>query len=217
MTDAQLIEILEKGSVELGISLTEGQTKAFIKYLRELQSWNKKINLTSITGEKEIIIRHFLDSITLARHISGLDSLLDIGSGAGFPGLPLKIALPSLKVTMLDTVEKKVHFVRHIIRTLGLKDAIALSGRVEAPELLERLSSSFDCVTSRAFTELKAFVALAAPYLRPKGVILAMKGPAVEEELRETGPVEGFSAPEVIRIEVPFSGRTTSLVLLRKL
>jgi len=217
MTDAQLIEILEKGSLELGTSLTKGQTEAFIIYLRELQAWNRKINLTSITGEKEIIIRHFLDSLTLARHVSGLNSLLDIGSGAGFPGLPLKIAIPSLKVTLLDTVEKKVHFMRHIIRTLGLEDAIALSGRVEAPELLERLSSSFDCVTSRAFTELKAFVALAAPYLRPKGTILAMKGPAVEEELREMGPIEGFSAPEVVHVEVPFSGRTTSIVLLRKL
>lgn len=217
MTDAQLIEILENGSVELGVRLTRGQTKAFIIYLRELQAWNKKINLTSITGEKEIIIRHFLDSLTLVRHVLGLNSLLDIGSGAGFPGLPLKIALPSLKVTMLDTVEKKVHFIRHIIRTLDLKDATALSGRVEAPEVLERLSSSFDCVTSRAFTELKAFVALAAPYLRPKGMILAMKGPAVEEELREMGPVEGFCAPEVVHMEVPFSGRTTSLVLLRKL
>ena len=217
MTDAQLIEILRKGSLELGLSLTDSQTGAFIKYLSELQAWNKKINLTSITDGKEIIIKHFLDSLTPVRLLSGVQTLLDIGSGAGFPGLPLKIAIPALKVTMLDTVEKKVHFIRHMIRTLDLEGAKALSGRVESPELIESLASSFDCVTSRAFTELKAFVALARPYIRQGGMLLAMKGPAVEAELKEMGHVEGFSEPEVHHMEVPFSDRTTSLVIMRRL
>ena len=217
ITDTELSEILRKGSLELGLSLDHAQLGAFLKYLHELQAWNKKINLTSIIDGKDIIIKHFLDSLTPAGLLTGVETLLDIGSGGGFPGLPLKIALPALKVTMLDTVEKKVHFIRHMIRTLDLKDAKAISGRVEAPELIESHACAFDCVTSRAFTELGAFVALGKPYVRQGGMLLAMKGPAVEEELREMGPVEGFSAPAVHRIEVPFSGRTTSLIIMKKL
>lgn len=216
MTDTELVEIIEKGALELGVALTEAQGAAFLRYLRELQSWNKKINLTTIVEEKDIIIKHFLDSLTPVRLLSGVNSLLDIGAGGGFPGLPLKIAMPSLKVTLMDSVEKKVHFIRHMIRTLGLKDVDAISGRVESPELVHRLSAAFDCVTSRAFAELDAFVALASPYIRPGGMLLALKGPAVETEMKAMGAVPGFSAPEIHHIAVPFSGRTTSLVVMRK-
>ncbi|CAG1065109.1 Ribosomal RNA small subunit methyltransferase G [uncultured bacterium] len=216
MIDTELLEILEKGSLELGVGLSDAQLKAFLKYLRELQAWNKKINLTSITGEKDIIIKHFLDSLTSVRFLSGVDTLLDIGSGGGFPGLPLKIALPSLNITMMDSVEKKVHFIRHMIRILDLKGAEAISGRVESPELIYRLSGAFDCVTSRAFAELEAFVALGTPYVKPGGMLLAMKGPSVEEEIAAMGAVAGFSAPDVHEIEVPFSGRRMSLVKMRK-
>jgi 16S rRNA (guanine527-N7)-methyltransferase len=155
MTDTKLIEILQQGSLELGVSLSDAQLKAFLKYLRELRAWNRKINLTSIIDEKDIIIKHFLDSLTPLGFLSGVETLLDIGSGGGFPGLPLKIAMPSLKVTLMDAVEKKVHFIRHMIRTLDLKDAVAISDRVESPELIYRLSGTFDCVTSRAFAELE--------------------------------------------------------------
>lgn len=216
MTDTELLKILKQGSLELGVSLSDAQLASFLKYLRELQAWNKKINLTSITDEKDIIIKHFLDSLTSARFLSRVETLLDIGSGGGFPGLPLKIALPALKITLMDAVEKKVHFTRHMIRTLDLKGADAISGRVESPELIYRLSGGFDCVTSRAFAELEAFVTLGAPYVRPGGMLLAMKGPSVEEEMNAMGPVNGFSAPEVHEIEVPFSGRKMSLVVMRK-
>lgn len=217
MTDTELLEILKKGSLELGVDLTEAQAAAFLRYLRELQAWNRKINLTTITDDKDIVIRHFLDSLTPVRLLSGVESLLDIGSGGGFPGLPLKIALPSLKVTLMDSVEKKVHFTRHMIRTLGLKDIDAISGRVESPDVIYSLSGTFDCVTSRAFAELEAFVSLATPYVRPGGMLLALKGPALETEMKAMGTVRGLSTPEVHHIEVPFSGRTTSLVVMRKL
>src|SRR3990172_708670 len=145
MTDKKLLEILQQGSLELGVSLSYAQLASFLKYLRELQAWNKKINLTSITEEKDIIIKHFLDSLTSARFLPGVDTLLDIGSGGGFPGLPLKIAIPSLKITLMDSVEKKVHFIRHIIRTLDLKGADAISGRVESPELIYRQIGRASC------------------------------------------------------------------------
>lgn len=217
MADMELIEILKKGALELGVDLTDAQTEAFLRYLRELQAWNRKINLTTITEDQDIIIRHFLDSLTPVRLLSGVETLLDIGSGGGFPGLPLKIALPSLKITLMDSVEKKIHFIRHMIRTLNLKDIDAISGRVESPDIIYKLSGTFDCVTSRAFAELEAFVSLATPYVKPGGMLLALKGPAVETEIKAMGAVDGFSAPEVRHIEVPSSGRTTSLVIMRKI
>lgn len=217
MTDSKLLELLKQGSLELGVNLNDAQLVSFLKYLRELQAWNKKINLTAITDEKDIIIKHFLDSLTSVRFLSGVETLLDIGSGGGFPGLPLKIAIPSMKITLMDAVEKKVHFIRHMIRTLDLKGADAISGRVESPELIYRLSNSFDCVTSRAFAELEAFVTLGAPYVRPGGLLLAMKGPTAQEEISAMGDVKGFSAPEVHEVEVPFYGRKMSLVVMKKL
>lgn len=217
MTDTELSEILKKGALELGVDLTDTQTESFLRYLRELQTWNRKINLTTITEDRDIIIRHFLDSLTPVRLLSGVESLLDIGAGGGFPGLPLKIALPSIKITLMDSVEKKVNFIRHISRTLGLKDVGAISGRVESPDIVYKLSGTFDCVTSRAFAELEAFVSLGAPYVKPGGILLALKGPMVETEIKAMGVVNGFSAPEVHHIEVPFSGRTTILVIMRKI
>lgn len=216
MSDQELLEILEKGALELGVSLDGGQKASFLKYLRELKAWNSKINLTSITDEKEIIIKHFLDSLTPVAFLSGAGTLLDIGSGGGFPGLPLKIAIPSLKVTMMDSVEKKVHFIRHMIRTLGLRDVDAISGRVESPEQIYSHSGAFDCVTSRAFAELEAFVTLGAPYLRPGGTLLALKGPLAPQEIAAMGTVKGFSAPEVHEIALPFTGRKTILVVMKK-
>ncbi|MCL4873623.1 16S rRNA (guanine(527)-N(7))-methyltransferase RsmG [bacterium] len=217
MDDREKLEILKKGALELGIELNEGQGEAFLVYLRELKTWNKRINLTAIEDDREIIIKHFLDSLTPVRFLSGINSALDMGAGAGFPGIPIKIAMPDLQVTLLDSVLKKVSFMRHIIRTLGLKGIEAIHARAEANELKTRLAGSFDCVISRAFSELAAFSALALPYLKPGGMLLAMKGPAVSDELGAMGETSGFTRPEVHEARVPFSSRVTRLVVMRKL
>ncbi|WKZ32874.1 MAG: 16S rRNA (guanine(527)-N(7))-methyltransferase RsmG [Thermodesulfobacteriota bacterium] len=217
MIDSEKLEILNKGALELGIGLDEGQGGAFLAYLRELKTWNKRINLTSIEDDREILIKHFLDSLTPARFLSGIKSVLDMGAGAGFPGIPLKIAMPDLQVTLLDSVLKKVSFMRHVIRTLGLNGIEAIHARAEANELKTRLAGSFDCVISRAFSELTAFSALALPYLKPNGMLLGMKGPAVIDELEAIGEIRGFSRPEVHEARIPFSNRVTRLVIMRKL
>lgn len=217
MDDREKLEILKKGALELGIELDQGQGAAFLAYLRELKAWNRRINLTSIEDDREILVKHFLDSLTPVCFLSGVNSVLDMGAGAGFPGIPLKIAVPGLQVLLLDSVLKKVSFMRHIIRTLGLRDIEAIHGRAEARELMTRLSGAFDCVISRAFTELGAFSALALPYLRSGGMLVAMKGPAVHEELVVMGELGGFTRPEVFEVAVPFSDRVTTLVIMRKL
>ncbi|MEK7314264.1 MAG: 16S rRNA (guanine(527)-N(7))-methyltransferase RsmG, partial [Deltaproteobacteria bacterium] len=113
-------DILRAGAKELNIEMRESEERAFLIYLEELKKWNEKINLTSLRSDRDITVKHFLDSLTVARFLkdNNVSSLLDIGSGGGFPGIPLKIVMPELKVTLLEAIEKKVNFLKHIIRTL---------------------------------------------------------------------------------------------------
>ncbi len=212
----KLIKTLRNGAEELGVDLSEGAVALFDAYLNELKVWNRKINLTAIDTDGEIVTKHFLDSLTPHRYLKGATKLLDIGSGGGFPGLPLKIADPALEVALIDCVEKKVHFMRHIIRILGLKGASAVAGRVEDPMIIDKHRGYFDAVISRAFTELKGFLSLAAPYVAPGGMAIAMKGPQYEEELHGVEGFKGFSPPEVHEVRVPFTDRTTAVIIFRK-
>ena len=139
------------GAALFGIGLTEKQADACLVYLIELEKWNRKISLTAIREEQEIIIKHFIDSFS---YVKGFDprpaaKLLDMGSGAGFPALPLKIAFPDLEITLVEAVQKKASFLRHIIRTLALSGVEVADKRTEA--LPESYSAVYDVVTARAF------------------------------------------------------------------
>jgi len=169
-------ELLIEGAEAFGIRLIEKQVGAFDLYLRELLKWNQKINLTAIRSEKGIVLKHFLDSLSVTPYLSKTASLLDIGSGAGFPGIPLKIVQPSLEITLIDSVRKKVDFQRHIIRMLGLKQIEAIHGRIQEKEIHQSLAGRFDAVISRAFSDLQTLLLLAFPVLRKGGMLFAMKG-----------------------------------------
>jgi 16S rRNA (guanine527-N7)-methyltransferase len=164
--------------------LNEKQVEAFDLYLRELLKWNQKINLTAIRSEKGIVLKHFLDSLSVYPYLSKAASLLDIGSGAGFPGIPLKIVHPSLEITLIDSVRKKIDFQRHIIRMLGLKGMEAIHGRIQDKEILQSMTGRFDAVISRAFSDFQTLLLLALPFLKKGGILLAMKGELEKEELR---------------------------------
>lgn len=203
----EIKELLELGAKELGVSIEEKEAALFLKYLEELKEWNKKINLTAIKDDKDIIIRHFLDSLILAPFLKSCKTLLDIGSGAGFPGIPIKIVMPELKIALLDSNNKKVSFVNHIIRTLGLKDIETVHARAEDEKIINKLGH-FDAVASRAFAELKEFLKIAKPHAKENGLILAMKGPKGAMELEE---IEGFNLVEQRDINLPFSDIMTSV------
>lgn len=217
MEEQLLIELLKKGGDELSEPLTDASIALFLRYFRELKAWNKKINLTSIENDREIILRHFLDSLIPYPYIKGSKRLLDIGSGAGFPGIPIKVHDPSISVTLVDSVEKKVHFLKHIIRTLGLTGIEAVWGRVEDKPMIERYSGAFDCVISRAFSELKDYLKLSLPYAAPGGTIIAIKGPAYEKELKEIEGFSGIEKPGVFEVKLPFTNRTTVILAFRKI
>jgi 16S rRNA (guanine527-N7)-methyltransferase len=176
-------DLLVEGAETFGIRLNVEQVAAFDLYLRELLKWNQKINLTAIRSEKGIILKHFLDSLSVYPYLTKTTSLLDIGSGAGFPGIPLRIVHPSLEITLIDSVRKKIDFQRHIIRMLDLKGMEAIHGRIQDKEILQSMTGRFDAVISRAFSDLQTLLVLAFPFLKPGGVILAMKGELDEEEI----------------------------------
>ncbi len=205
--------LLKEGAKRLGIDLTEAQVLAFISYLRELKRWNRRMNLTSIKEEREIIIRHFLDSLTPADLLGKGWKILDVGSGAGFPGIPLKIARPDLIVTLIDSSRKKVVFQRHIIRLLALEGIEAIHGRVEG--LPGSMSEAFDAVLSRAFTDLPRLAALSLPLLRPGGILVAMKGRRWREEMEGMG-FKGFEFVTLCEKPLPFSDMRTYLVVLKR-
>ncbi|MDF1591178.1 MAG: 16S rRNA (guanine(527)-N(7))-methyltransferase RsmG [Desulfobacterales bacterium] len=171
-------KIIQTGAESLEIDVELQQLDQFVRYAEELIRWNRKINLTAITDAEALAIKHFLDSIAPAALIPPGASLLDIGSGAGFPGIPLKIVRPDLKVTLIDAVRKKVSFQKHVIRTLGLQNIRAHQVRAE------QFSSEtpFDVVITRALSTLTEFVKLALPLLTEDGVMLSLKGVPAEAQ-----------------------------------
>ncbi|MBI5327420.1 MAG: 16S rRNA (guanine(527)-N(7))-methyltransferase RsmG [Deltaproteobacteria bacterium] len=216
MTSKELKHILKTGAAELGITVGEREAALFLKYLAELKEWNKKINLTAITDEREIVIRHFLDSLTLVSFLANRKSLLDMGSGAGFPGIPLKIVLPDLKITLMDSINKKVVFMRHIIRMLGLKNIEAVQARVEDPKSVKKFGACFDVVTSRAFAELGKFLESALPYAKKGGALLAVKGPKWSEEIGGLKKFKDIEFTGTKQLRIPFSDILTTILIFRK-
>lgn len=186
-------------------------------YLRELLKWNKKINLTSITNIDECWEKHIVDSLQMACFIDATDTVLDIGSGAGFPSLPLKIINDTLRIESVDSVTKKIRFQRHCARHLGMEDFIAHASRIE--HLQQNRAAEFDVVISRAFTSLDRFIEIAFPFMKPDGRILAMKGAAAEKEIASSQPVLNKYGLFVTRKEevlLPFSKSERVMIEIKK-
>jgi len=176
-----LRQYLIEGARELGVDISEKDADLFFKYLENLKTWNAKINLTSIKNDREIIISHFLDSISVAPLIEDGMKVLDIGSGAGFPGIPLKIVRPGLEVTLLDSVNKKVTFMNDTIRKLRLENIKAVWGRAEK-SLNDIPRHQFDYVVNRAVGSILDTLRLSSPYVSEYGVIILMRGKRGSEE-----------------------------------
>jgi 16S rRNA (guanine527-N7)-methyltransferase len=176
-------EILRTGAEELGIALTSERINSLFIYLAELKKWNRKINLTAITEDRDMVIKHVLDSLSYLKGFSPAPGLrlLDMGSGAGFPALPLKIAFPEIAVTLVESAKKKASFLRHIMRTLKLTGAEIIDTRAE--ELPSSLCAVFDVVTARAFADMERVLSLGVPFLKQGGLMVLSRGPeeAVEE------------------------------------
>jgi 16S rRNA (guanine527-N7)-methyltransferase len=209
---------LIEGAKIFGASLDEEAVETFALFLQELLKWNQKINLTAVRTERGIVLKHFLDSLSPCPYLPRSGRLLDIGSGAGFPGIPIKIVRPSLQVTLIDSVHKKVVFQKHILRTLGLQGAEAVHGRAQDPGVQEGLGGRFDAVIARAFSDTETFLSLSHPFLKPGGMALAMKGAVADDEIDRVRKAmkKYYEHHQTLSFVLPFSSFKRSILLFEK-
>ena len=216
----QEILLLGKHARHLGLELNEQQLAQFDVYKNELLQWNAKTNLISENSSGEIITRHFLDSLTAWQFISKPDArMIDIGCGAGFPGIPLKIALPDLEIYLLEANRKKVSFLKHIIRLLNLSSAVVLHDRVENMINTVSWKEKFDILISRATFKLNELLPLGEFFLAPEGQLIALKGPNVDQEIRKCSSSENLcKISQLIQhdIEAPFLEAPRKIIIGKK-
>jgi 16S rRNA (guanine527-N7)-methyltransferase len=207
-------EILIAGTNELGISLSFEQIQLFLTYLDILKLWKRKVNLTSIKDDKEIVIRHFLDSLTIHGFVKGESSLLDIGSGAGFPGIPLKIVHPSIEITLLDSIQKKIYFLKDVIRRLRLEGITAVWAKAESGDNGIR-RDYYDFVISRAVGTVDKLVEISRPYLADHGRIILMRGKSgLEEWSNSTVVSKNFRLLKFSDLVLPYSRRRRVILVV---
>ena len=186
----------------MDLDLDPDQIRRFAIHAAELIKWNRIINITAITDPLEVAVKHFLDSLAVARYIPPDATLLDIGSGGGFAGLPLKVLMPSLSVTLIDASRKKVSFLKHVIRSIELNNIEAHHIRAQDLAKDPLFLNRYQVITSRALSSLKLFCTLAMPLLMDDGIILALKGDVGNDEVTELqgwGWVDGDTARPVAR------------------
>lgn len=188
------------------VTLTTAQCAAFETYYRELVTWNARVNLTAITDREGVYVKHFLDSLSVAPFVRAARRMLDIGSGAGLPGLPLKIVLPHLNVTLLEATGKKIAFLRHIVAQLNLQDVSLLHARAEDAAHDAAQRAQYDVVVARAVASLATLCEYALPFVRQGGIFIAQKGVAVDEELHAATyarEVLGGRLREIVPVHLP--------------
>jgi len=184
-----MLDTLANGLEELGLSLTAAQAEQFHIYLEELLDWNRRMNLTSINDREQVQTKHFLDSLTLVPLVQRVwpvgraPDILDVGTGAGFPGLPVKIMLPAVRLALLESVAKKTAFLQHLAGRLGLKDVTVVNGRAEEAAHRGEFRESFDIVVSRGLAKLPAAVELTLPFCRVGGLAVAQKKGDIKAEI----------------------------------
>jgi 16S rRNA (guanine527-N7)-methyltransferase len=180
-TGSDPLDLLREGAGALGLALSHTALEQFGIYLAELQRWNARVNLTAMREPRDIVIKHFLDSLAVLRYLEGAPSLADLGSGAGFPGLALKLARPELSLILVEAREKKAAFLEYLVACLKLP-GVEVARVHLTPILARRWGPRFAAVTSRAAFSVEWFLELAAPLLLPGGLALALKGPHLPPE-----------------------------------
>jgi len=218
-----MMELLEEGARRWGLDLTPDMLAAFQTYYEELIAWNERANLTAITDYQEVQIKHFLDSLSCLLVLEGLPIEcwrgLDIGAGAGFPGLPLKIARPQMELALLEAKKKRARFLQHLVERLELPGIAIIRGRAEELGHRQGHREGYDLVLARAVATLPVLLEYALPLCRIGGIFLAQKGPDIKDEL-ETSQVGlrvlGGQMREVRGLELPFSMGRRNLVVVEK-
>lgn len=206
---------------DIGINLNDKQLQSFTIYFRELQEWNKRFNLTAIEDEQEVIVKHFYDSLLGTQYSGwkGIGKLLDMGTGAGFPGVPLKIVNPEMQVTLVDSLQKRIGFLEHLIKTLDLTGISTVHSRAEDLGQDPRHREKYNYVVSRAVAKLPVLCEFCIPLVKAGGAFLAYKGPDGLEELNKAETalqILGGRKKEVLKRQLPLGGGERIIIVLEK-
>ncbi|MBM6761164.1 16S rRNA (guanine(527)-N(7))-methyltransferase RsmG [Megamonas hypermegale] len=216
------VDELKIAATEYGLNLTEDQISAFNKYYELLYEWNKKINLTAITEPKDVAIKHMVDSLSCfkADLFKENTSLIDVGTGAGFPGLPLKIFYPSLKLTLLDSLNKRVKFLQLVVDELGLKDVEVIHARSEEAARNKKYREKFDLATARAVARLPIICEYCLPFVKDGGTFIALKGRQYEEEATQAQKaikVLGGEIADIMPVKLPEIDDKRAVIYIKKI
>lgn len=221
-------DLIWQGAADLGVRLEESMVERFAGHARLLVAWNRKINLTAITEPEALAVKHFVDALASAPMLPPGARVLDVGAGGGFPGMVLKVARPDLSMILVDAVRKKVSFMLHVIRSLGMDGVWARHMRAEALAKEPGMAGAFDVVVCRALNDLADFLDLARPLVAPGGMAIAMKGRISSDELARAesaangdanpAPVQGWrpARTDVRRYRLPFLDADRALVVFRE-
>ena len=200
--------------------LEKDQIEQFYSYMNLLLEWNEKINLTAITEPKEVIIKHFIDSLTIAKYIPQGATLVDMGTGAGFPGIPLKIYRKDIKITLVDSLNKRIKFLNEVIEQLNLEEIETIHARAEEFGRNSKYREGFDIATSRAVANLATLSEYLVPLVKVNGKCICMKGPDIEEEIqngRKAIKVLGGNISKVDSFKLPYTDIKRTVLIVDKI
>jgi 16S rRNA (guanine527-N7)-methyltransferase len=202
------------------MNLSDLQYNQFVIYMRMLQEWNEKFNLTAITDCDGIILKHFIDSLTILKYLNNNEKVIDIGTGAGFPGIPVKIVNTTLNVTLMDSLNKRVNFLNEVIKALNLKEIEAVHARAEELGRDKKYREQFDVSTSRAVANLSTLLEYMMPFVKVGGRCICMKGPNIEEELENSKKAVEKLGGKIEKIEnfvLPSSDIERNIIIVKKI
>ena len=214
-------ELMKTAANNVGMELSEEKYDKFIKYMRLVQEWNEKINLTAITEDEEVIKKHFIDCIKAfsSDELKEAKTIIDVGTGAGFPGLPIAIMDENKQVTLLDSLNKRINFLNTVIAQLGLKNVKTIHSRAEDGARMEELRENFDIATSRAVANMAVLSEYCLPYVKVGGHFIALKGPAIDEELSNAKNAIGTlggKLKNVVELEIEDTELKHNIVIVEK-
>lgn len=205
---------------KINLVLNDKQINDFYVYMLELLEWNKNVNLTAITEENEVIQKHFIDSLTILKYINDDDKIIDVGTGAGFPGIPLKISNNKLDITLLDSLNKRILFLDNVIKKLSLNNIKTIHSRVEDAGINSLYREKFDIATSRAVAQLNILLEYLLPLVKVGGKCICMKGGNIEEELSNSTralEVLGGKIEKIESFEIPNSDIKRNVIIIGKI
>jgi 16S rRNA (guanine527-N7)-methyltransferase len=215
----ELKGLLVEGARKYDVTLDPDKVEAFFRYAGLLKEWNEKINLTAIDGDRDIIIKHFIDSLSIMPFLKPYGSMIDIGTGAGFPGIPVKIASNNINVFLLDSLEKRINFLNAVIDETGITGIKAVHGRAEDFGKNDAYREKFDMSVARAVANLPVLLEYCLPFVKIGGIFIAMKGSNIEEidNSKKALDVLGGEIEKVEQFSLPFDDIKRSIIIIKKL